>query len=78
MNQMFMNCLSLKTIYVSSSWNTNNVTSSNIMFAGCTSLIGGKGTIFSYDYSLDKTMAIIDGTNGQPGYLTDIADKPNN
>ena len=46
------------------------------LFGGNTSLEGGNGTHYSDDYPKDKTMAIIDGTNGQDGYLTDIADKP--
>ena len=48
------------------------------MFSGCTSLVGGNDTHYDDSNPKDKTYAIIDGTNGQPGYLTDIADKPNN
>ena len=51
------------------------------MFTGCTSLVGGNGT--SYNYSdtdpnyTNKTYACVDDPdNGNPGYLTDIADKP--
>ena len=79
MSSMFGGCSSLQKIYVSTSWNTNNITNSTDMFQGCTSLlVGGNGTHYSNDNPKDKTYAIIDGTNGQPGYLTDIADKTNN
>ncbi|MBR4325914.1 MAG: MFS transporter, partial [Bacteroidales bacterium] len=37
---------------------------------GCKSLIGGNGTKYD-DFYTDKTYAIIDGTDGNPGYLTD-------
>ena len=45
------------------------------IFSDCPSLVGGNGTTFD-STKTDKTYAIIDGTNGQPGYFTDIADKP--
>ena len=65
----------LKTIYVSDKFKTDNVTSSASMFQGCNSLVGGLGT--SYDSSkTDKTYARIDKGTNNPGYFTDIADKP--
>lgn len=65
MSFMFFNCISLTTIYVGSGWNVDNVTSSNNMFANCTSLIGGDGTVFDPNYT-DKTKAYA----GTGGYLT--------
>ena len=45
------------------------------MFSGCTKLIGGAGTKYNSSY-VDKTYARIDGGTSNPGYFTDIADKP--
>ena len=68
MSNMFYGCSHLTTIYVGDGWDASGVTDQAI-FTGCTSLVGGAGT--TYDAShVDKTYAIIDGTNGQPGYLT--------
>ena len=75
MNQMFYNSTKIKTIYVSDKFNINAVTSSTNMFYKCTSLVGGSGTV--YDSSkIDKTYARIDGGTSNPGYFTNIADKP--
>lgn len=68
MTNMFKNSKNLKTIYVSDLWNTSKVTSSTSMFEGCTSLVGGNGTVYSSSYT-DKTYARID-TPETPGYLT--------
>ena len=69
MEQMFYFCFGrIKTIYVSNLWNTNKVTNSYLMFASCTSLVGGNGTAFDWDYQ-DKTYARID-TYYTPGYFT--------
>ena len=78
MPQLFMNCPSLRKIYVSDDWSMDSITLSADMFNGCTSLVGGNGTTYDESNPKDKTYAIIDGTNGQPGYFTDIADKPSN
>ena len=65
---MFSGCTNLKTIYVSNTWNTSNVVSSDAMFSDCTSLVGGNGT--TYDSTkTDVAMAVID-TPSTPGYLT--------
>ena len=56
-------------------WNTDNVSSSGKMFELCKNLKGGHGT--SYDSAhTDKAYARIDGGTDNPGYFTDIADKP--
>lgn len=59
---MFGRCSNLKTIYVSN--NFTGLTTSDNMFLGCTSIIGGSGV--KYDASkIDGTMA-----NWKTGYLT--------
>ena len=82
---MFSGDSILNKIYVSDLWNLSNVDSNqtNGMFYGCVNLVGGNGTTGGEETKtvaskMDKTYAIVDGTNGQPGYLTDIADKSNN
>ena len=74
MSWMFGNCSNLHTIYVDENkWDMSNVTRSGEMFNNCPALVGGKGTVVGG--TIDKTMAHIDEV-GNPGYLTDIADKP--
>ena len=73
MANMFAGSSSLKTIYVGDDWSTANVVAEqyqqNGQFNGCTALVGGNGT--AYDAShIDIDYAIVDGQNGQPGYLT--------
>ena len=70
MSYMFSNCSSLRTIYVSSSWDTSKVGASKNMFANCTRLIGGSGTLYE-DSHVDKRYACIDNRPFQTGYLTE-------
>ena len=72
MSHMFDQCINLVTIYVSSLWGTANVTSSDDMFAGCSKLRGGLGTLWRNSYPADKTYARIDGDSNLPGYLTGV------
>ena len=74
MGYMFNNANNLKTIYVSSKFNIDTVTSSTNMFYNSTLLVGGSGTTYNSNY-IDKTYARIDGGTSNPGYFTDIADK---
>ena len=47
MQEMFSYCTNLKTIYVdANSWSTKSVINSTGMFSGCTSLVGGKYTVY--------------------------------
>ena len=73
MYRMFTGSSSLTTIYVSNTWNVDNVTASNAMFLDCTSLKGGGNpqTVYSVDH-IDKEYARIDGgaNSSTPGYLT--------
>lgn len=80
MKWMFATMPELTTIYVSDLWSNaaTNLNNSESMFYGCSKLVGGAGTAYStslHNYSYN-TYAIIDGTDGKPGYFTDIAVKP--
>ena len=75
MNEMFADAQNLKTIYISDKFNTDKVTYSTNMFTNSTCLVGGAGTKYNSSY-VDKTYAHIDGGTSNPGYFTDIADKP--
>ena len=75
MSSMFFYLKKLKTIYVSNKFVTTAVTDSTSMFERSTNLVGGAGTTYNSSY-IDKTYAHIDGGTSNPGYFTDIADKP--
>lgn len=75
MSHMFFNCGGLASVYVGSGWNTDNASISGNMFLQCKKLTGGKGTSYD-DGHIDKSYARIDGGTDNPGYFTDIADKP--
>ena len=75
MGYMFNNVKNLKTIYASDKFIIDSVTSSSNMFYNCTNLVGGAGTTYNSSY-VDKTYARIDGGTSNPGYFTDVADKP--
>lgn len=74
-NQMFRQCSNLKTIYVSENFSLEKATSTSQMFMNCTSLGGGAGTAYDPTF-MDGTAARIDGGSENPGYFTDIKDKP--
>lgn len=65
---MFYNCSDLTTIYASSSFALSDGTVSDMMFEGCTSLVGGIGTTYNNE-NVDKTYARIDESDA-PGYFT--------
>ena len=69
MSQMFQGCTDLETIYVPEDWDMSQVTSGSDMFTGCTSLVGGSGTLYDADRT-DNTYARIDGGTDSPGYFT--------
>ena len=75
MSYMFNASYSLMTIYVSSKFVITAVTNSKDMFTYSTKLVGGAGTKYNSSY-VDKTYAHIDGGTSNPGYFTDVADKP--
>ena len=70
MSRLFYGCSSLTTIYAGSEWSIAAVTESENMFSGCTSLVGGMGTVYDADH-IDAAYAHIDGGVSNPGYLTD-------
>ena len=77
---MFAYASNLEKIYVSNSWNTNNISNSDNMFGGATSLVGqAPNTSYAFDSNdaVDKTYARI-ATDDTKGYLTDISLKPTN
>ncbi len=72
-DKMFKNCSNLKTIYVGDGWDISKAQNAPT-FEGCTSLVGGAGTTYSGEQA-NADYAIVDGTDGKPGYLTHIKDK---
>ena len=68
MDAMFADCTLLKTIYVGNKFIIGDLESSDSMFEGSTSLVGGNGTVYDSSY-VDKTYARID-TASTPGYFT--------
>ena len=69
MEVMFADSNNLKTIYASDKFKDDNISNSEGMFSGCTSLVGGAGTAYDEDY-IDFTYARIDGGQDEPGYFT--------
>ena len=67
-SQMFYNCSNLQTIYASDDFTMAGVTSDK-MFSGCISLVGGQGTVYS-GYHTNGNYAHIDGGPSNPGYFT--------
>ena len=68
MTNMFRECGALKTIYVSNSFVTDQLTNHSDMFTDSNKLVGGNGTTYSSSY-VDKTYARVDTTD-TPGYFT--------
>ena len=69
MGSMFHNCTKLGTIYVSTWFVVDQVTSSSSMFSNDTKLVWWNGTVFDSNYT-DKEYARIDGRNGLSWYFT--------
>lgn len=79
MQYTFSNDVNLKTIYVTDKFVTSaipeNSAGSQLMFYQCGKLVGGLGTKFSGQF-INHARAHIDGGPDNPGYFTDVADKP--
>ena len=75
MGGMFANAVNLQTIYVSNKFVVNTSETNFNMFAGDECLSGGAGTWFDENH-VNEDYARIDGGTSNPGYFTDIADKP--
>ena len=71
MSEMFLNCTHLTTIFAGSEWSTESSNGGVNMFANCSSLVGGMGTVYDESHT-DHTYARIDGGTAAPGYFTDI------
>lgn len=68
---MFYHCGNLRTIFATDGFRTDKITDSanaSNMFAGCTSLVGGKGTVYN-EAHINKDYARIDRGADQPGYF---------
>lgn len=73
---MFEGCTSLQTIYCYDNWNIiSGLEDTSNMFAGCTSLVGDKGTKCDGETHTDKSYARPDLGEKQPGYFTKKAGK---
>ncbi|MBR1763765.1 MAG: BspA family leucine-rich repeat surface protein [Ruminococcus sp.] len=73
MANMFNGC-SVVTVYVDpTKWSTSGVTTSDDMFKNCSKIKGGAGTTYK---GAGIIYAKVDGGSSDPGYFTDIADKP--
>ena len=73
-NEMFGHNYELTTIYTSDKFVTEQITNSTNMFYGCSSLVGGNGTLWNGSI-IDKTYARIDmpataTEEAIPGYFT--------
>ena len=66
--EMFFNS-KIKTIYVSTNFDSTKIYYANKLFNDNTNLVGGNGTVFSPSNPTDKTYARIDAP-GTPGYFT--------
>lgn len=65
---MFTNCSSLKTIYCKTDWTVIGMDADDL-FENCTSLVGGKGTVYDENHTyLDYARP--DGGAASPGYFT--------
>jgi surface protein len=69
MREMFRTCSALKTILCNEDWSKSKLlTSSDNMFDGCTSLVGGNGTKYDANHT-NIAYARPDGEDGKPGYF---------
>ena len=66
---MFRYCSQLLNVYVSESWNLHNAEFTYSMFAGCSSIVGGKGTTYDSKH-VGGDYAHIDEGPSNPGYFT--------
>ena len=71
MTSMFNGASNLETIKVNDKFVTGQVTNSDSMFSGATSLVGGNGTVYDANH-IDKEYARIDAP-GTPGYFTGVS-----
>jgi hypothetical protein len=65
---MFEDCSKLKTIIVGEGWKLENTLRPVSMFRGCTSLVGGSGTVYDRN-NISTKYAHVDDPD-DPGYFT--------
>ena len=70
MDYMFAGCSNLTTIYAANNWYKSSMTD-NSTFDGCTSLVGGQGTVYTGYSTANARYAHLDGGTGNPGFFTD-------
>ena len=66
----------VKTIYVSDKFIPVLSSAGRRMFSNCKNLVGGAGTAYSNYEEDGSDFAHIDGGTSNPGYFTDVTDKP--
>lgn len=69
---IFSGCSELETIYVSEKWTLSAAEYATNMFNNCPKLVGGDGTAWRGNSSMDYKYAIIDGGQYSMGYLTGV------
>ena len=72
---MLKGCSNLETLYTNNELDLSEVTDSNNLFYGCTSIVGQNGTVYNSSF-INKTYARLD-IEENPGYLTYIGNKFN-
>lgn len=72
--EMFSYCYNLEVIYVGSNWDMSKEASNKEVFFNNVLLIGGAGTFAGISKAYDASYAIVDGTNNNPGLLTESSD----
>ena len=70
---MFYNCTALEKIECDADWTQLNITNSSLLFGNCTSLKGGKGTLYDENYK-NLDYARPDGGPDAPGYFWSAGD----
>ena len=65
----FDGCSKLASVLVSDNFSLDDAYDDDTYFDGCVEIIGGKGTRFN-PAAIKKDMAVIDGGESSPGYLT--------
>ncbi len=69
---MFENMNSLRTIYVSSNWDSSHITDGETMFKNTPNIVGTFGTTYDENH-VDKEYAHLDGGTSNPGYFSEYS-----
>ena len=68
--RMFESSNRIESIYTNAGFNCQTLTQTTDMFKGCTSLVGGAGTVYDASH-MDGAYAKVDGGSASPGYFTE-------